>query len=165
MEDRLKELKEAFVNWGEAKKNNAKLLCLTEGFARVSKEITEADLTPHTPRTKVVFGGEHFNLANMAGAMGVYSCLDTGEEPLLVKGSAEFVEPAVIEERFLLAAARVVIHERADKTKRPKKTFIAFVEVTNSQGALKAQFELHYAAKQIIARIESLEKIRKNAMA
>lgn len=159
----LKPLKESFKNWGVAKRHNAALVHIAKGVAVVSMEITKDDLTPHAEDTKVLFGGAHFVCANMAGAYGTMTLLEPDEEPLLNHGACEYTEAFVIEEKLLLARAIICPEYSKDDKGRTRKKFIAFVELTNPQGVLKAQAELHYSAKPHELRTKDVDEIRQHA--
>ena len=159
----LKEKKKVFKNWGEAKKHNAVLLHLAEGAVTAVMKITEDDLTPHATDTNVVFGGNHFMLANMAGALGVIALLDEDEEPLLVSGKIEFMEPALIEEKFLQARAIICPEYTEDKNGKTRKKFSVFVDLTNAEGRIKACAELNYSAKPYRLHKKNIDELRKYA--
>jgi len=161
--EKIKTLKKVFKNWGVAKKHNTKLVHLASGIAVVSMKITKNDLTPHTSETKVLFGGYHPMAANLAGAMGVYSLLEEYEEPLLARAEVEFTEPVVLEEKAVVATARVAQINYADSKNRPRKKFEALIEISNREGRLKAQVVMFYIAKPIPLRQKEISVLRTNA--
>lgn len=160
--DHFKELREVFKKWPKAKKEKAELESLALGFARVFRKIEPDDMTPHPGGTEVVFGGDPFMVANIAGALGVYSYLGSTDVPLLLKiNNGEFMESIVAEEKYIVATARVALGE-AGKDGKVRK-YNAFIDITNPAGDVKAEFELFYYIDDLDNRKGKVEKLRQLA--